>query len=323
MRALLIFLAFLATATAQSSIDRYNFLPKKLLHNADVNLLWRTLGLSGKIRETTTSGSKDFDETFECGLDDDCEAELFIPDWGLLDSAGNDRLVRIKSPRDVSRFLVFHQDELGGVWRFVDYLDSTESHYAPAEASVVNSGGKQWLVVNSFPRCGSDCGLYPSDWFELKNGRLRLVLYVPLSGHEGNKNPGRKFETRFVRASQSGARETLEFVFHVKFSSGFGSSIQVSNLWDDEKVIRFSRPTGQGEFKLDAKNSEASEAFVEDIFSSDDLGPPRLFELVQDHLLVIARGPHDQRRKWLQEVLQQNPNLPELAPARAAFAKAP
>ena len=90
-----------------------------------------------------------------------------------------------------------------------------------------------------------------------------MVLSVPLSGHEGNENPGRYFETRFVRASQTEARETFEFVFHVEFRSSFGSSIQVSNLWDDEKVIRFSRPDGRGEFKFDSKNSEASKAFID------------------------------------------------------------
>ena len=62
---------------------------------------------------------------------------------------------------------------------------------------------------------------------------------------------------------------------------------------------------------------------MEDIFSTDDLGPPRLLESVQTHLLDIARGPRDRRREWLEELLEQNPNLPELARVRAAFAKAP
>ena len=148
-----------------------------------------------------------------------------------------------------------------------------------------------------------------------------MVLTVPLSGHDGNENPGRQFETRFVRASRSDARETLEFVYHVGFSPGFGSSIAAS-LWDDEKIVRFSRPIGQVEFKFDAKNSEASQAFVKEIFSSIAVESPRLFELVQDHLLVIAGGQHDKNWEWLKEVLDQNPTLPELARVRAAFAKA-
>ncbi len=154
----------------------------------------------------------------------------------------------------------------------------------------------------------------------MKNGKLRMVLTVPLSGHDGNENPGREFETRFVRARQSAGRETLEFVYHVEFGHGFGSSID-ADLWGDEKIIRFFRPNGQGEFKFDAKNSEASEAFVKKIFSSLNVGLPQLFELVHDHLLDIARGPNDRRREWLKDLLEKNPNVPELARVREAFAK--
>ena len=125
-----------------------------------------------------------------------------------------------------------------------------------------------------------------------------------------------------MQARQSGGRETLEFVFHVEFFAGFGSSVN-GGLWGDETVIRFSRPNGEGEFKFDQQKSEASEAFVNGIFSSYEVGPPRLFDLVQDHLLEIAGKPHDRRREWLKEVLEQNPNLPELARVRTVFAKTP
>jgi hypothetical protein len=221
---------------------------------------------------------------------------------------------------DLNRFLVFHLGKTS--WRLVDYLDSTDSHYDTAEASIVNSGGKRWLVVNSYPRCGTGCSLNPSDWYELKNGKFRMVLSVPLSGHDGNPNPGRYFESRFVRASRTDTMETLEFVFHVEFRPSFGSSIQVSNLWDDEKLIRFSRTAGQGEFRFDAKHSEASEPFVNDISTtSEEVNQPRIFRLIQNHLLEIASGPNNQRRRWLKEVLDENPNLPELAPVGAAFGK--
>ena len=175
--------------------------------------------------------------------------------------------------------------------------------------------------MQASPHCGTGCGSTHTDWFELKNGKLRMVLTVPLSGHDGNENPGRQFETRFVHASQSAAGETLEFVYHVEYSSGIGSSIEMSDLWDDEKVVRFSRTIGQGEFEFDAKNSEGSQAFVKEIFRSSDVGLPRLFDLVEDHLLVIARGSHDRRWEWLKEVLEQNPYLDELARVRAAFTK--
>ena len=326
MRALLIFLAFVATTAAQQSFDPYQFIDEKDLRNTDVNRLWRTLGISATIRETTPSGAKDTSKTFSCGPEDKCESELISPHWALRsDGDGEDVVVRISPGEgwyDLSRFLVLHYGKTG--WRLVDYLDSTGSHYETAQASIVNSGEKRWLVVNSYPRCGTGCSLNHSDWFELKNGKLGMVLRVPLSGHEGNDNPGRYFETRLIRAKRAETTETLEFVFHVEFGSSLGSSIRVSNLWDEEKLIRFSRTAGQREFKFDARNSEASEAFVSDIFGTNEgVTHTRIFRLIQDRLLDIARGPNGQHRQWLKEMLDENPNLPELATVRAAFAKVP
>jgi hypothetical protein len=220
---------------------------------------------------------------------------------------------------NLSRFLIFHRNG-DRPWKLVDYLDSTEWNYNFPSVSVANSAGKRWLVVTSHPHCGTGCSLCYTDWYELKNGKLRMVLTVPFSGGEFNANPTRQFETRFVRGSQSGGRETLEFVYHVEFNPSFRSSIE-TNLWGDEKLVRFSRGTGQAEFRFDAKNSETSEAFLKDIFSTTDLWPPRLFELVRDHLLEIARGPQNKRREWLKELLEQNPKLPELARVRATFVK--
>ena len=324
MRASLIFLAFAAAAAAQPSFDPYQFIDKKDLHNADVNQLWRTLGISATIRQTTASGAKDTSQSFSCFEDDECEGQRVSLNWPLVEGGGEDTVVRIAPAylnANLRRFLVFHR-EGNGAWRLVDYLDSTGWDYRHPQLSVISSGRKRWLVVTADPHCGTGCNEQPTYWYESKNGKLRMVLTVPLAGGQFNENPGRQFETRFIRASQLAGRETLEFLYHVEFIPGVGSSIN-SDLWGDEKVIRFSRPTGQGEFKFDAKSSEAPEAFVEDVFSSDDLGPPRLFQLIQDHLLVVARGPHDQRRSWLKEVLDENANLPELAPVRAALAKAP
>lgn len=322
MRALVALLVFISSAVAQSSIDPFKLRDKKNLRLVDVTELWRTLGISETIRETMADGAKDTNRSFDCSSDDRCEAEYVGPNWPLLD--GQDAVIRI-SPAylnaNLSRFLIFHRkrDE---PWRLIDYLDSTEWDYNFPSVSVAYSAGKRWLVVTLHPHCGTGCSLTHTDWYELKNGKLRMVLTVPLAGGEFNENPTRQFETRFIRGNQSGGRETLEFIYHVEFTPSFRSTID-TDLWRDEKVIRFSRATGQAEFKFDPRNSEASKAFVEDIFSTDDLGPPRLLESVQTHLLDIARGPRDRRREWLKELLEQNPNLPELARVRAAFAKAP
>jgi hypothetical protein len=243
MRALLIFLVFVAVGAAQSPINPIEYIDQKDLHQADVDQLWRTLGISGKIRKTTANGSKDTSATFKCAY---CEAQRVGLSWPLVEGDGEDVAVRISAPVEANmrRFLVFHRDAASEAWRLVDYLDSTEWDYDEPDVSVVFSGGKRWLVLKAWPHCGTGCSLIHTDWFELKNGKLRMSLTVPLKGHQGNENPGRLFETRFVRESQSEGRETLEFIYHVEFGPGFGSTVD-ADLWGDEKVIRFSRPNGR------------------------------------------------------------------------------
>ena len=321
MRALLIFITAVL-ASAQSSFDPYRFIDKQDLHNADVNQLWGTLGISAKVRETTVSGAKETDKIFDRYEDDRCEGHRIRLNWPLVEGDGEDAVVRIAPAylnANLRRFLVFHRRG-DGAWKLVDYLDSTGWDYGHPQLSVISSGGKRWLVVTAYPHCGTGCIEHSTHWYELKNGKLRMVLTVPLAGGQFNENPGRRFETRFIRATQSAGHETLEFLYHVEFIPGFGSSIS-SDLWGDENVIRFSRANGESEFKFDPKRSEVSEVFVNEIFSSNEIDQPRLLHLVQEHLLEIARGSHDRRRVWLKEILEQNPNLPKLAPVREAFAE--
>ncbi len=93
MRALLALFIFIGCATAQSSIDPFELRDKKELRLADVTQLWRTLGISEKIRETTADGAKDTNRGFDCASDDRCEAEYVGPNWPLLD--GQDAVIRI------------------------------------------------------------------------------------------------------------------------------------------------------------------------------------------------------------------------------------
>lgn len=318
--ALIIFPFCVDIATAQSSIDPYALADKRDLHNADLNQLWRTLGISARVRETTIEGSKDTDKTFNCSTDDRCEAKRFNTRWSLLDDGGFDTVVRISAAylnNNLSRFLLFHRKE-GGAFQLVDYLDWTEWLYDFPEVSAISSGGRRWLVVKAWPHCGTGCSLIHTDWFELKDGKFRKVLTVPVLGHYVNENPGREFETRFIRARTSAAGVTLEFVYHVETSPGLGSNVLDTELWGEEKVVRFIQTDRKSEFRFTARGSEGSKEFVENVFSMEELGPVR-FRLFQDKLLAIAHDPRDKRRLWLKDLLDQNPDTPELLTVRRAY----
>ncbi len=151
MRALLmsmVLAAAMGSASAQSPIDPDTFAGRKDIRTAELDQLWRTLGISGKIRETTVNGSKDTDESFNCGVDTGCDGQSFSPAWPLVAGGGEDMVVRISTPPladDLSRFLVFHQQGAGEVWRLVDYLDLTYSHSARRRCRLsVRAGSDGW-----------------------------------------------------------------------------------------------------------------------------------------------------------------------------------
>ena len=92
--------------------------------------------------------------------------------------------------------------------------------------------------MSIWPHCGTGCSLHYTDWFELNGGKIRKVLRVPDSGYDIKTNPGISYETRFVRANQSGKSATLEFLYHLTVSPGFGSSVEHSDLFEEEKEER-------------------------------------------------------------------------------------
>ena len=90
MRAWRIFAVFALVAAmgvAQTAIDPYTFAGRIGIHNAELNELWQTLGISAKIRETTVGGSKDTDKIFDCAEDDRCEANCTSSAWSSVMTA--------------------------------------------------------------------------------------------------------------------------------------------------------------------------------------------------------------------------------------------
>jgi hypothetical protein len=92
MRAWLICAVFVAAASwasAQTAIDPEAFAGRKDIHSAELAQLWRTLGISAKIRATTVNGSKDTGKNFDCGPDTDCDVQSFSPAWSLVAGGGD------------------------------------------------------------------------------------------------------------------------------------------------------------------------------------------------------------------------------------------
>lgn len=313
---------FAGIAFGQGSLDPFKITHPGTIPSRDATQLWRKLGISDNLRDTSTTGAKEIAGKFTCGPSgSNYEAEDASFDR-ILAEDGRDVVVRISfTSCDLHRFLLFHQGRNG--WRLVDYLDSTDSHYSPPQASVISSGGKRWLVITSYPRGGTGVGIQPTDWYEIHDGKFRWVLVVPMKGHDMNHNPAREFSARFVRAMTIAGRETLEFIYSINFESGFGSSNPFEQfLWQDEWTVAYSRATGKAELKFDPKNSGATKKLIEELFNYDTIEDSKLLALITNQLIEIARQPDDRRRPWLREVLDKYPKLRELGSVREAFDKA-
>ena len=244
---------------------------------------------------------------------------------GFESGAGYDELVMI-SRDDYSRILLVHNTSDNS--KVVAYVDPGESRYNTAEGKAISSGGKVRLRIKTYPRGGTGIALFPSVWYELYQKRFRRVLGVPSEGRMLNADPAREFETRFIRRETVGEIEMLKFVYSVKFFSGIrvGSSVDM-DLWQDERIVTFSRKEGQAAFQFDLQRSETAKEFVDFIFSFDDTvglkeDRTKYYRLLSDHLLEIARSPRDRRREWLRQLLERERDIPSLEPARKAFANA-
>jgi hypothetical protein len=311
---------FAGVTFGQSAVNPFEI--TQTTFNEDATQLWRKLGITDKIRNTSVAGAREIGGSFTCGQSGaNYEAENASFDR-ILAEDGRDVVVRISfNSCDLHRFLFFHQGR--GGWRLVDYLDSADSHYSPPEANVISSGGNRWLVITSYPRGGTGVGIQTADWYEIHEGKFRWVLAVPMKGHDMNYNPAREFSARFVRATTIAGRETLEFIYSISFESGFGSSNPFDQfLWQDEWTVAYSRAAGQVELKVDPKNSSTTKKIITDLFNYDTVENAELLGLVANHLLEIARQPNDPRRPWLKEVLNKYPNLRELAPVREVLREA-
>lgn len=311
---------FAGVTFGQSSLNPFEI--TQTTSNRDVAQLWRKLGISDKIRDISVGGAKEIAGKFTCGLSSSSYEAANASFDRILAEDGRDVVVRISlTSCDLHRFLLFHEGR--GGWRLVDYLDPPYSHYSPPEANVISSSGNRWLVITSYPRGGTGVGMQPADWYEIRGGKFRWVLSVPMKGHDANLNPAREFSTSFVRAVSIAQRERLEFIYSVRFESGFGSSSPLEQfLWEDEWTVAYCRAPGQVELQFDSKNSSTTKKVIADLFNYDTLENAELLGLVANHLLEIARQPSDPRRRWLKEVLDRYPNTRELVPVREAFGKA-
>jgi hypothetical protein len=258
----------------------------------------------------------------------DCPCSIELQASYTLESPDDfDELVQVSEGNQARLLLIHNQD---GISKLVDYLDAEMSEYAPPKFSIYSSAGRTFVQVTTFPRGGTGLADFPADWYEVYENHFRWVLRVPQSGHQANADPARDYSTRFVDGDFVHGVEILKFVYSAGFVSGSssgGASIEI-DLWNDERVVAFSRPKGQTFFQFDRRRSETTKEFADFMLSEAgavyDFPAERskFYRLLGDHLLEIARDPRDPRHEWLRQLLDRERDVPSLEPVRKAFANA-
>ncbi len=290
----------------------------------DLDRVWKALGISGQMRETTSAGVNAAALTFDC--DQGCDAMILDSNVDLLLEGGIDEIVMISTRAGAfCRVLLFHQNN--HEWRLVDYLDVIGSRYGEPSVNVVASSGKRWLVTSAYYGEGTGVAQKQSDWYELRSGKFRRVLALPAEGHDMNYDPVRSFSTRFLKAATVPSGEKLEFTFRVQFQGRDRSGLAAGLLWEQESTVLYSRASGQIEFRFDQRSSQLTEKFIKYVFAyGDDYGDvedlSKYYRLLGEHFLEIARNPRDRRRGWLKQLLDREQDISSLEPVRKAFANA-
>ncbi|MBC7928011.1 MAG: hypothetical protein H7039_20385 [Bryobacteraceae bacterium] len=271
--------------------------PWDIANDPALDTLWHRLGIPSTLRPANEQGFAAGD--FDMACQQDCRAEVVSTDR-VLEGRGRDSIVRVCKYGSACRFLLLHE----GVnrWGLVDYVDFDFFRYEPP-TEVVAAEDRRWLVWSRSGGVGTGVSLTIADWFEVRCGRLRQVLSLPLRGYDIEAIPARYFSTRFRRFRSVKGREVLEFAYIVQFEDDEHHLL----LWQEERTVQYSRATNNASFAFDSQGSHIPEDLVDKVFSFDSLHRKDFVDFTYERLRSIAANRADHRRNWLREFLAGEP----------------
>lgn len=152
--------------------------------NADLSLIWRTLGVEVTDQAASRCG---------CRADDCpgiCQAAVF--DVGRESPGSWRRILRICYAGGADcRYIVFTRVR---EWRVAGLIESLDNQYRPPEHRLVSSGARYWLVINQLSGRGTGFLNYSELWYDLMQSNLPVVLAYPVSGHSVQGLRSRDYE---------------------------------------------------------------------------------------------------------------------------------
>jgi len=270
---------------------------------ADLRQIWAQLG----IKKPNFGDSSDKEEEQNQQTDrfltkcNNCAVETFVYD--LIGEPGREFLLRVSDRAAEScRYLVFNRlnDRSKADWRLLGYIDHGFGRYRMPEHFIVNSGGKNWLVVKVQQGSGSAFAVYWDRLFQVESDSIKEILRVPSEGHLSTSGsyPTNEFTTKIVDCAVNNSVTTVHLEFSVSYSAFTASGEEVL-LWNKKQTAFYRRDSTTNQVALDRSNSDLPEEEIAAIYVRDWLSDDDFIKYNKEELTEIAQGPDNNRKKWL------------------------
>lgn len=259
--------------------------------NANLTPLFERL----KVRE---SGVYPIDSSsyWQCS---NCKAQLF--EYNLDDDVHGEVVVRIANRMVESyRYLIFKH--VNNETKFLGHIDAW-GKYRPSTHTVLLSGGKQWLVVESQAATGSGLSANLHTIYEIsKRGVKPGVSYLSEIHQSGSFRPTKRIVAQPVACEIEAGRMKATVSYSVEYF--LWDEGHETSLFTKQQTAVLTATVGRDSTRLDAAASNITNHEFETVFNFDSMGDDEFLNFNRSELRAIAVGSDATKKKWLKEYLE-------------------
>ncbi|MEP7367530.1 MAG: hypothetical protein ABI972_30085 [Acidobacteriota bacterium] len=199
------------------------------------------------------------------------------------------------------RLIAFYGADLhtpNPTWRVVGFQDA-EDRYG-VRAALEDFG----FAIDRLYGSGSGVVSYHREWFTITESAFRSQLNTVSYGRDMNVNPMRSWRGQFIAADGQSKPLTVTFLYFIEFKDR-ESGIK---LFDERRLVAFSRESPDTRFQFDAARSELSTEEIDTFFEFDNaIAHDEILSFARASLLSLARSGTTAQKQWLTNYLAAAP----------------
>ena len=223
-------------------------------------------------------------QSFEYNLDDDPDGEIVL-------SIGNRML-------ESYRYLIFKRAY--NETKLLGHIDA-RGKYRPSTHTVLLSGGKQWLLVESQAANGSGLSAYLHTIYQVTpNGVKPAISYLSEINQFGFSGlPTKTITAQPISCEIEAGRMKATVSYTVEYSLDAETS-----LFTKQQTAVLTATVGRDSTRLDTNASNITNHEFETVFNFDSMGDDEFLNYNRSELRAIAAGRDATKKKWLKEDLE-------------------